>query len=349
MRTMRCVAATMLLTAGGAIQAAEDPSQADIDEMMHRMDMMPEVYGQLSLALEHNETRNTQQGSQTSFRDNHSWIGVRNQTEIMPGTEAFVRGEWSSIPTNDDGMTDNLEYAYVGVEGDFGRIWGGTDDSVYEQELDHVANFFEGEFRDEEGADLRHFKGPYDTGRDRLVQYRSPAYGNWRFHGAVQLNEEGNEDVADQKEKESRPYQLITTYKSGSWVWAFGMDSNDGDSTDPDSSVGKPNNENTYGARGSYRGERWSVTAQYQHRKDVRNVASLLTTYSIGPNRFSIAWERERDDTVQVGTETRNAYTAQVLHNVNESMAVYVEGYQLESDGLTPLRRDLIIGSRYRF
>jgi len=28
---------------------------------------------------------------------------------------------------------------------------------------------------------------------------------------------------------------------------------------------------------------------------------------------------------------------------------VYVEGYQLESDGMTPMRRDLIIGSRYRF
>lgn len=346
MRTMRCVAATMLLTAGGAIQAAEDPSQADIDEMMHRMDMMPEVYGQLSLALEHNETRNAEQGSQTSFRDNHSWIGIRNQTEIMPGTEAFVRGEWSSIPTDDDGMTDNLEYAYLGVEGDFGRIWGGTDDSVYEQELDHVANFFEGEFRDEDGEDLRHFKGPYDTGRDRLIQYRSPSYGNWQFHGAVQLNEEGNEDVAQGETKQSRPYQLITTYKSGNWVWALGMDSNDGDSAD---SLGERRNENTYGFRGTYESERWSLTAQYQHRKDVRNVGSILTTYSIGPNRFSVAWERERDDTVQLGTETKNAYTAQVLHSVNESMAVYVEGYQRESDGASPMRRDLVIGSRYRF
>jgi len=32
---MRCVAATMLLTAGGVIQAADDPTQAEIDEMMH--------------------------------------------------------------------------------------------------------------------------------------------------------------------------------------------------------------------------------------------------------------------------------------------------------------------------
>mgnify|MGYP006280333035 FL=1 len=344
MRRMRCVAATMLLTAGGAVQAADDPTQADIDELMHRMDMMPEVYGQLSLALEHNETR-VDQGSETSFRDNHSWIGIRNRTEIMPGTEAFVRGEWSSMPTDEDGMTDNLEYAYLGVEGDFGRVWGGTDDSVYEQELDYIANFFEGEFRDEDGNVLRHFKGPYDTGRDRLIQYRSPAYGNWRFHGAVQLNEDGNEDVEQGTAKESRPYQFITTYKSGSWIWALGMDSNDGDST---ARLGERNNENTYGFRGSYQGERWTLTAQYQHRDDIRNVGSLLTTYTIGSTRFSVAWERERDDT-QLDTETRTAYTAQILNNVNESMAVYVEGYQLESDGMTPMRRDLIIGSRYRF
>lgn len=342
MRRMRCVAATMLLTAGGAVQA-DEPSKADIDEMMHRMDMMPEVYGQLSLVMEHNETRGDQ-GSETSFRDNHSWIGVRNQTEIMPGTEAFVRGEWSSIPTDDDGMTENLEYAYLGVEGDFGRIWGGTDDSVYEQELDHVANFFEGEFRDEEGEVLRHFKGPYDTGRDRLVQYRSPSYGNWQVHGAVQLNEDGNSDVDDGEE--SRPYQLITTYKSDNWQWALGMDSNDGDGP---SSLGEHRNENTYGARGSYKSESWGLTAQYQHREDVRNVGSVLATYNIGPNRFSAAWERERDYTQVDDTETLTAYTAQILHNVNESMAVYVEGYQRESDGAKPMRRDLMIGSRYRF
>lgn len=348
MRRTHCAAATLLLSASGAIHAADDPTQADIDEMLHRMDMMPEVYGQLALAFEHNND-DVSGGSRTRFKDNHSWIGVRNETEIMPGTEGFARAEWSSKPSQDNAMVENLEYAYLGVEGDFGRVWGGTDDSVFEQELDQVANFFESEFRDQDGEVERHLHGPFDTGRDRLIQYRSPSFGNWQFHGAVQLNEDGDEDALDEERKSSRPYQLITTYSSGAWEWALGMDSNDGDSretADLDNDFER-NNENTYGGRGTYAGESVNVTAQYQYRHDVRSVAALLTSYSIGPNRFAIAWERERDKT-RVQTITTNVYSVQVLHDLSENMALYVEAQQAEEER-SPMRRDAIMGARYRF
>jgi len=151
--------------------------------------------------------------------------------------------------------------------------------------------------------------------------------------------------VADGNEKEGRPYQLITTYKSGNWVWALGMDSNDGDST---ARLGERNNENTYGARGSYKGRTLEPDGPVpaSGRRQERGLTADHLQHR--PQPLSVAWERERDDT-QADTETRTAYTAQILHDVNESMAVYVEGYQLESDGMTPMRRDLIIGSRYRF
>ncbi|WP_179105616.1 porin [Vreelandella utahensis] len=348
--------------AAGGVQAQDQERSGDseltlaeVDALTHRLDMMPEIYGQLGLVMEHRDTDGTP-GSETAFRDSNSWIGLRNRTELMPGTEGFFRAEWTSIPSADedrDRMFDeHVEYAYIGLEGDFGRIWGGVDDTVYEQQLDRVANFFEGEYRDEDGDTERHLFGPYTTGRDRLVQYTTPSWGDFQLHAAVQLKEDGNPEVENDEEKESRPYQAVLSYTPGNWEWALGMDSNDGGevlgATPTERERLEAANENTYGGRMTYDGERWHFTAQYQHRKDIASVAALLTSYRIGPNRFSISWERERDE-LEPETETTNAYTAQVLHDLTESMAVYVEGYKASSNEQTPDRSDLMIGARYRF
>lgn len=361
MKRKGLVAALAVLAAGGV--QAQDQSQgenseltlAEVDALTHRLDVMPEIYGQLALVMEHRDTDGPR-GSETAFRDNNSWIGLRDSTELMPGTEGFFRAEWRSIPTaaGDEGdrmFDEHVEYAYIGLEGDFGRIWGGVDDTVYEQQLDRVANFFEGEYRYEDGVipgtderARRHLFGPYTTGRDRLVQYTTPSWGDFRLHGAVQLNEDGSPEVRNDDEKESRPYQAVMSYTPGNWEWALGMDSNDGGGN----TVREMDNENTYGARMTYQGERFHLTAQYQHRKDVAGVAALLTSYRIGPNRFAISWERERNE-LTPETETINAYTAQVLHDLTESMALYVEGYKANADQKTPDRFDLMVGARYRF
>lgn len=364
MKRKGIVLALAVLAAGGVQAQDQDRSSnseltlAEVDALTHRLDRMPDIYGQLGLVMAHRDTGDTKVsrkrdtvGSETAFRDSDSWIGLRNSTELMPGTEGFFRAEWRSIPTavDEDGdrmFGEHVEYAYIGLEGDFGRIWGGVDDTVYEQQLDHVANFFEGEYRNENGGldTRRHLFGPYATGRDRLVQYTSPAWGNFRLHGAVQLNEDGSQSA---DEKESRPYQAAMTYTPGNWEWALGMDSNDGGGDTTQEMA----NENTYGGRMSYEGERWQVTAQYQRRKDVASVAALLTSYRIGPNRFSVSWERQRNELAPetTATETTNAYTAQAMHDLTESMAVYVEGYKANSDERTADKYDLMVGANYRF
>lgn len=367
MKRKGIVLALAAVAAGGVQAQDEDRSGdseltlAEVDALTHRLDMMPEIYGQLGLVMEHRDTGNTAVsrnrgtvGSETAFRDSNSWIGLRNRTELMPGTEGFFRAEWTSIPSADEDrdrmFNEHVEYAYIGLEGDFGRIWGGVDDTVYEQQLDRVANFFEGEYRDENGEVERHLFGPYTTGRDRLMQYTTPAWGDLRLHGAVQLKEDGNPEVQSGDEKESRPYQAVLSYTPGNWEWALGMDSNDGGELNPTDAEERirAGNENTYGSRMTYDGESWHFTAQYQHRKDVAGVAALLTSYRIGPNRFTVSWERERDE-LTPETEVTNAYTAQVMHDLTDSMAVYVEGYKANSDEQTPDQSDLMIGARYQF
>ncbi len=322
--------ATCLLVSGPVL------ASADLDEVTHRMDMLPEVYGQISLVMEHNHTNDGVTGGKSRFKDNESFLGVRNQHEIVPGLDAFFRAEWWFDADNDDDSFQNLEYAYIGVEGDFGRVWGGTDDTVYEQHIDHIANFFESEFRN--GGETRNLPGAFDTGRGNLLQYSSPGRDGWQFHGAMQFNEDGDEDMLEEQGKTSRPFQLVSSYQSGNWEYSFGLDSNEN---------GKgPDNTTIYGARATYDSNNWSLTTQYQYRDDVADVFGMLGTYHIGRTQYAFAYERERDRVE--GRQLTHAYTVQFLHNLSERFRVYVEGHQAEPRK-TAHRRDLMIGAAYRF
>lgn len=331
MKKVSLASAVALSVATGSALAS-----ADIDEVTHRLDVLPTVYGAISLAYEHNHSRDDEIGGEESFKDNESFIGVRHSHEIMPGLTGFARAELWFDADQDKRAFDNFEYAYFGVEGDFGRIWAGTDDTVYEQQIDQIANFFQSEFRN--AGERRNIPGVYDTGRNNLLQYTSVSSNGWQLHGAVQINGDGDEDVLADEGKSSRPYQFVSTYTSGRWQWAAGMDSNDGGSG--------PDNENTYGLRSSFQGDQFGLTAQYQRREDVADVYGLLTSYTIGPNQFALSWERGKEREFD---EVTNVYSAQVLHNMSEHLYLYVEGFQSETDGTTPGTRDLLIGATYHF
>ncbi|MDX1588750.1 MAG: porin [Oleiphilaceae bacterium] len=331
MKKVSLASAVALCVSSGSVWAS-----ADVDEVTHRLDIMPKVYGALSLAFEHKDTSSEVIGSERSFKDNESYLGVRHSHEIMPGLTGFGRAEIWFDADQDQRAFDNFEYAYFGVEGDFGRVWAGTDDTVYEQKVGQIANFFQSEFRNE--GEPRNIPGPFDTGRSNLLQYSTGDGEGFQFHGAVQINGDGDKETLLREGKSSNPFQLVSSYNSGNWQWAVGMDSNDGGSG--------PDNENTYGARGSYLGEQLGVTAEFQYRDDVANLFGLLASYAIGPNRFALAWERGKDE---VSDERTNVYSVQALHHLSEHLDLYVEAFQSESDRFTPDTRDLLIGARYHF
>jgi len=330
MKKASLASAIAVTLASGAAMAS-----ADRDEVTHRLDVLPKVYGAISFAYQHNHTRDGVTGGKDSFKDNESFLGVKHEHEIMPGLMGFARAELWFDADQDQRAFDNFEYAYFGVEGDFGRVWAGTDDTIYEQQLDQIANYFQSEYRN---GDRRNIPGSYDTGRNNLIQYSSVVSNGWQVHGAVQINGDGDDEVIAEEGKSSRPFQLATTYTSGKWEWAAGMDSNDGGSG--------PDNENTYGLRSTYQSDQFGLTAQYQRREDIADVWGLLTTYVIGPNQFAFAWERGKDrDT----NERFITYSAQVLHNMSENLYLFVEGFQVEANRSSPDTRDLLIGATYHF
>lgn len=299
-------------TFSGSALAMESAS-----ELAARMDSMPEVYGNIQYVVYHADVKGGENGLEHA--DNGSTIGVKHDHEIAPGITGFFKLELEGLAADDKDRESGLEdvdEAYIGIKGDsFGQIWVGSDDSTYESAIDKIANFYE--------FAAYNFGGGYETGEGDLVQYTTPSFGGLTLGAAVQIN--GDLDDATLPDKgadKSYPYQLAATYAVDNVEVAVAMDSNDG--------AGGPNNENTYGLRGTIGLDALSLTGQYQTRKDVGDRYGIHAVYSVGANQFAATYELDVADDSD-DTE-RSTITLQALHNLSDHMYVYVEGYLGDGD-----------------
>ena len=284
---------------------------------------LPTVYGNIQYAI--SSTNVDGGGSVIDHFDNGSTLGIKHEHEIAPGITGFFKMELEGIDADDkaeSGGIDGLDEAYIGVKGDsFGTIWVGSDDSTYESAVDVIANFHE------IGSDIG---GSYDTGEGDLIQYMSPSFGGLTLGVAVQVN-------GDEKDGgKSYPYQLAAIYTADALEVAFAMDSNDGAldystngvDSDGDSTINE-NNENTYGLRATYTMGDFSLTGEYQTRKDVADVYGLMGVYTLGANQFALSYQMLDDDD---SGDKNDTVAIQALHNLSDNMYVYVEGYLSNAD-----------------
>lgn len=344
-------------------------AESRADELAARMDSMPEVYGNIQLAIVH---QNVEDGSSSiGHYDNGSTIGVKHSHQITSGLEGFFKAEleFDADDKAGNGGLNAFDEAYIGVKGDkFGQLWVGSDDSTYERTIDEIVNYFE-------YADMN-VAGSYETGEGDLIQYMTPSFSGLKLHAAVQFNGDGDADG-----EKSYPYQLAVTYNMGGLELAVAMDSNDGDTRyskrlgSRDVIIGEydvtlengevepfpvtesvPNarqsNENTYGLRASYDLNDLRITGQYQTRGDFYDTYGIFAAYSMGPNVFAAAVEQISYDEADEVDGT--ILTLQALHNLSSNMYLYVEGYYGTGDDNfagegSDGRQDVAVGGVYYF
>ncbi|GGC83468.1 porin [Marinobacter halophilus] len=277
---------------------------------------LPTVYGNIQYALTHENVDGG--GSAVEHADNGSTLGVKHEHAIAPGVTGFFKLELEGIDANNKATSqgiNKLDEAYIGVRGDnFGQIWIGSDDSMYETAIDEIYNFYE------VGSDIG---GNYDTGEGDLIQYLSPSFGGLTIGAAVQVN---GDSTAGGK---SYPWQLAAMYQVDALELAFAVDSNDGSLGYSSTAATSPNNENTYGLRASYNLDNLRLTASFETRKDVADVFGLMGVYTLGANQFALSYQLNDDDATGDKNET---IAIQALHNLSSNMYVYVEGYLSNSD-----------------
>jgi predicted porin len=314
MKKTLIASAIAAISFSGAVAAQATLSAS---EMAAKMDSMPQVYGNIQLALTYDDIKNGP--NSTDFADNGSTIGVKHDHLIAPGITGFFKAELEFNADNKagNGGLNGFDEAYIGVKGDsFGQVWIGSDDSTFERAVDEISNFWE-----VGTLNLKSSGGGYTTGEGDLVQYMTPSFGGLTLGAALQINGGG----ADK----SYPYQLSAVYAVDALELAFAMDSNDG-STGYSSTAVDPvgNNENTYGLRASYNLDNLRVTGQYQTRKDYADTYGLMGVYVLGQNQFALSYEvREKDGTAKTGNNTRDTIAIQALRNLSDNLYVYAEGY----------------------
>ena len=284
---------------------------------------LPTVYGNIQYAISHENVDGA--GSKIEHFDNGSTLGVVHDHEVAPGLTGFFKIEIDRLGADDIGSFESgddrirIDEAYIGVKGEnFGQLWVGSDDSIYEVAVDEIGEFYE------IGSDIGN---TYDTGEGDLVQYLSPSFGGLTLGAAVQVN--GDNDNKDGRGK-SFPWQLSAVYAVDNLELAFAVDSNDVSKNLADD--GDPafrNNENSYGLRASYNMDNLRLTAQYETRKDVVDTVGVMGVYTLGKNQFALSYQLQD---VDVTGDKNDTIALQALHNLSDHMYVYVEGYLSNAD-----------------
>lgn len=307
MKKTLIASAVAAATFSGSVLAMETAS-----ELAARMDSMPQVYGNIQYAIAHDSFDGGP--SEISHFDNGSTLGVKHEHAITSGLTGFLKLELEGLAADDKDQETGLEdvdEAYIGIKGDnFGQLWVGSDDSIYESAIVGIANFYE--------VALLNIGGLQTTGEGDLIQYKTPSFSGLTFGGAVQINGDGDDQtLPDKGGKKSYPYQLAAMYEMDALSLAVAMDSNDGG--------GAGSNENTYGFRAAYSMDSLTVSGEYQTRKDFADVIGVQGVYTIGANQFALSYElATADDPTDTKQDT---ITLQALHNLSDHMYVYFEGY----------------------
>lgn len=305
-------------------------------------------YGNIQYAVEYSEREGGMFPSDPGFDsyDNGSTLGLTHKHEIAPGFTGFAKVEFHDMGLNDNGIqsmgpNDNessegisgLDEAYIGVAGDFGKVWVGTDESIYTTLIQRLPDYYE--------SGRHNIWTGGDTGQGDLLQYSSPYLNSFgdgvmQFYGALGFENERD----DMGEKQTHlPYQLGFRYLNGSFMLNAAMDSNDG---------AERGNENVYGINAEIAATNQIVVGATYNRQDSgadpqdrgSQRFDVYGRYTIGKSVYAVSYEREDTKGLtttydmygntthsRTGDETNETITLQAKHHVSESISVFSEAY----------------------
>jgi len=311
------IAATVLSTSAYSMETAS--------ELAAMLESMPTVYGNVQLAWAHNDVEGS--GGTGGLVDNGSTIGFKHSHQINDDLKAFVKIEFDGLNADDKatskaGSTIRLDEAFFGVQGDFGRVIIGSEDSEFEKNVATINNHWE------HVGSTNTF---YSTGEGDLVQYSSNSMDGFKVFAAVELDASNTEN----------PFQIGVGYSVDALTLALAYDSNDGQNTAAKDADG------TIGLHASYAMDNFKITGEFETTNDVADVIALLGVYSAGANQYSLGLSQtdlENDDSETI-------VALQALHNLSGNMYVYATAAfsSAEASNVDKDSETVAIGATYYF
>jgi len=165
------------------------------------------IYGKLNVTVQSDDTTE----SKTDIKSNASRVGIKGGLKINDDLKAIYKMEWQ-VDVSDEKGADNFtsRNQWVGLQGDFGSVMLGRNDTALKQSQGKVDLF----------SDLNSDIKQLFSGENRMgdsLTYVSPKFSDFRFIGTF-VAEDGNSDkngssltlmYGDSKLKKSSLYAAI--------------------------------------------------------------------------------------------------------------------------------------------
>jgi predicted porin len=181
--------------------------------------------------------------------DNGSTFGFKGEKELKHGLTGFFKYELEADADEKTSDVDvNLDQAYVGLKGDFGKVQVGTFDSIYNNAIQDGIDSYE----------YAGLTGSSTTTEGDTIAYFSPEMNGFEVQVSAQVTGDGESEVKANTEEDGTAITAVIKYSAGDLELAVGYDSLEN----------VINKDDTIGLAASYNLGVANVMAKYEDNSD---------------------------------------------------------------------------------
>ncbi len=262
----------------------------------------------------------------SDFTDNGSIIGFSGEHRLDNGLTVFGLAEFEFLSDNSNSDFD-LDVGYLGVKGSFGRLQGGSFDSVYEDLIIDATEVAElAEISDEDIAE-----------EDNQIAYYSPNFGGFSFRAQARFIGDGDDNAAPGADSSETGISLAGGYTADNWGVYAGYDDRAAEVVDKfdangnDAPDGYADN-GTFGLAGIYGLGPVEFAAKYavqdlednDPRGDDVTFTALRGTFDYGSGEIYTAVQEVANDNDNV-VDDRTEFTIGVNRSIDDNLLLWAE------------------------
>jgi len=154
------------------------------------------------------------------LKDNGSTFGFKGEKELKDGLTGFFKYELEADSDEKTSDVDvNLDQAFVGLKGDFGKVQVGTFDSIYNNAIQDGIDSYE----------YAGLTGSSTTSEGDTIAYFSPEMNGFEIQASVQVKGDNEAEVtqANPSQEDGSSVTAVVKYTVGDLELAFGYDALD--------------------------------------------------------------------------------------------------------------------------
>lgn len=283
-----------------------------------------DVYGNIQYAY-------TDKDAGSNFEDNGysgSTIGLKGETKINDDLTAFFKYELEAdADEKNSDVSVGLDQAFVGLQGNFGKVQVGSFDTIYNNAIqDNVAQF-----------ENLGFMNAGNTSEGDTIAYFSPSMNGFEVQAAAQVKGSNSELATSNTDGTS--VMAVVKYSTDLVSVALGYDARENTSTDPKATTGL--------AVTVMPMTNLSVTGKYETTDDTQDVIGLAARYGYGVGDVYASYQNVDPDAA--GSSDYNEYAAGVTYSLASNIYVYGEVGNFENASNSNTDTKTSVGVYYGF